>query len=138
MKLEQFIQSRAPKRQFVAFAIACARRVLPAVQKQFPNDLTPANALLAAANWLVKPTRFKRLAAGIAAHNANVLAEAKSDAWAIDACADTAACANSTHGYRRAAYAVADYAAHAAKDKAVELKWQAGQFRKFILKSNGK
>lgn len=130
MKLESFLQSRAPKRQFVAFALACAGRVLPALQKQFPNDLAPANALIAAANWLVKPTRFSRLAAGIAAHNAN--ASAKTDVWAIDACADTALCANSPNNYKRAAYAVADYAACAAKDKAAELKWQAGQFRKFI------
>lgn len=136
MKLEKFIQSRAPKRQFVAFAIACASRVLPALHKQFPDDDAPARAVGAAVSWLYKPTRFRRLAAGIAAHNAN--ASAKTDVWAIDACADTAHCANSTHGYRRAAYAVADYAAHAAKDKTAELKWQAGQFRKFILKSNGK
>lgn len=132
MKLECFLQSRAPKRQFVAFAIACASRVLPLFQKQFPNDQTPARALEAAKAWLAKPSRFNRLAAGIAAHNAN--ASAKTDVWAIDACADTAACANSPNNYRRIAYAVADYAACAVDPRLrdAELKWQASQFRKFL------
>lgn len=130
MKLESFLQSRAPKRQFVAFSIACANRVLPALQKQFPDEPAFSRAIESAHAWLAKPSRFNRLAAGIAAHNAN--ASAKTDVWAIDACADTALCANSPNNYKRAAYAVADYAACAAKDKAAELKWQAGQFRKFI------
>lgn len=128
------MKPRATKRQFVAFAIACAERVLPALYKQFPDDHAPARAVQAARDWLAKPSHFNRLAAGIAAHNAN--ASAKTDVWAIDACADTALCAFDTHGCRRAAYAVADYAAHAAKDKASELKWQATQFRKFILKKS--
>ena len=54
----------------VAFAVVCARHVLPIFEREFPNDKRPRAAIEAAKRWLEEPTDANAQAAQSAAQRA--------------------------------------------------------------------
>ncbi|MDE2100116.1 MAG: hypothetical protein KGL39_22870 [Patescibacteria group bacterium] len=121
----------------VQIAIACAERTLPRLEKKYPDDKRPRQAIEAGQEWLKEPTEEnqKKAHAAYAAATAAYASAAYASAAAYAAAAYASAAAAA-----HAAYASADAAAHAvyAADDAAddarktERKWQADKIREII------
>ena len=59
------------KKEYVEFAIACAKRSLKNFESRYPDDKRPHNAIMAAVTWLKNPTEQNRKRAASAASAAS-------------------------------------------------------------------
>jgi len=120
------------QRKWVEWACDCAERVLPIFQSARPDDARPAQAIVAARQWVDNPSDTTTRAAADATHAAYAAAHAAACAThhtaAHAAYAATHAAGFATH----AAGFAADYSAYAiytavyaAKAKPTERLWQA-------------
>ena len=124
------------QRKWVEWACDCAERVLPAFQSQYPDDARPAQAIVAARQWVDNPSDTTTRAAADATHAAYAAAHAAACAThytaAHAAYAATHAAGFATHAAGFAAGFAADYSAYAiytavyaTKAKPTERLWQA-------------
>lgn len=121
-------------RQQVLFASQCARRCHTHWARFAPNDHRPMTAILAAENWVVKPSGAARAAVIAAARAADAAARAAADgggaaaraacAAADAACAAPACAAAADPACAAAAAAAAADAAAAAAADARDLEWE--------------